>query len=152
MTEIAIESPFAPGVRELLAASDEFHFALYPPHDVFLLDESTLDGPGITVVVARVDGEAVGMGALVEKADFAEVKRMYLHKAARGSGAADGILTLLEKVAREHGVTELRLETGQLQPAAIRFYERNGFTEIPLFGEYVDSENSVCFAKELPAG
>ena len=41
------------------------------------------------------------------------------------------------------------LETGDEQPDAIRFYEREGFTRIPNFGYYVDSPYSVCFEKTL---
>jgi hypothetical protein len=45
----------------------------------------------------------------------------------------------------------LRLETGDdsLQPDANRFYQREGYCEIPRFGHYVDSEISVCYEKRL---
>ena len=147
--KISIERADAPGVHELLELSDEFHNALYPPEGTFLLDLSELLQPGVTVVVAREGDRAVGMGALVEKDGYAEIKRMYLRDEARGHGTADGILQSLEAAARASGVDTLQLETGPLQPAAIAFYERNGFTRIPNFGEYSDSEYSVCYAKRL---
>ena len=43
----------------------------------------------------------------------------------------------------------LVLETGDQQPDAIRFYEREGFTRIPNFGHYVDSELSLCYERVL---
>jgi putative acetyltransferase len=146
---ITIEHAEAPGVRELLELSDDFHNELYPPEGVFLLDVSELLEPGVTVAVAREGSQAVGMAALVEKDGYAELKRMFVRPEARGSGTAQGLLELLEQVAREHGVASIKLETGPLQPAAIAFYTRNGFEPIDLFGDYVGSEHSLCFAKSL---
>lgn len=146
---IAIETAEAAGVRELLELSDAFHAELYPPEGNYLLDVSELLAPDVTVAVARLDGEAIGMAALVEKQDYAEIKRMFVKPEARGTGTADALLHSLEGVARAARVDELRLETGPLQPAAIAFYERHGFAEIPAFGEYVGGEYSVCFAKRL---
>jgi putative acetyltransferase len=146
---ISIEHADAPGVAELLQLSDEFHAALYTPDECFLLDLDELRTPNVTIVVAREEGRALGMAALVEKPGYGEVKRMYLRDEARGRGLADGILRSIEDVAREHGVHLLQLETGPLQPAAIAFYERNGFSRIPEYGEYIGSESSVCFGKTL---
>jgi len=146
---ISTERADAPGVRELLELSDEFHNELYPPEAVFLLDVTELLQPEVTVVVAREGERAVGMGAIVVRDGYAEVKRMYLRDEARGHGTADRILQSLEAAARAEGVDTLQLETGPLQPAAIAFYERNGFTRIPNFGEYAGEELSVCFAKRI---
>ncbi|MCC3765218.1 GNAT family N-acetyltransferase [Glycomyces sp. TRM65418] len=108
----------------------------------------------IAVFLVAVDprGEAVGCGALREiDAATAEVKRMYVTPASRGTGAARAILTALEATARERGWTTLRLETGDEhhQPDANRFYEREGYHRIPRFGHYVDSEISNCYEKRL---
>ena len=150
MPVIAIESADAPGVLALLEASDAFHNALYPPEENYLLDVGSLRADGVTVAVARVDGEAVGMGALVEAGDgTAELKRMFVHEAARGRGIAGGILDSLEERARGRGITTLQLETGPLQPAAVAFYEGRGYRPIPAFGSYLEAENSLFFAKAL---
>ena len=146
---ISIEGADAPGVLELLQLSDDFHAALYPPEGNYLLDVSELLRPEVTVVVARRDSVAVGMGAIVLKRGYAEVKRMFIHPDSRGTGLADHILQSLEAAARDRGVQRLQLETGPLQPAAIAFYERNEFERIPNFGEYSGSEYSVCFGKML---
>ena len=99
-----IERADAPGVRELLELSDAFHAELYPPEGNYLLDVSELLADGVTVVVAREDERAVGMGALVEKPGYAEIKRMFVRDDARGAGIAAGILQSLEEVAVAHGV------------------------------------------------
>lgn len=146
---IAVETAEAAGVRELLEASDAFHAELYPPEGNYLLDVSELLAPGVTVVVARIDGQAIGMGALVQKQGYAEIKRMFVKPEARGTGTADALLQALEARARSARVETLRLETGPLQPAALVFYERHGFTQTPAFGDYPESEHSLFYVKQL---
>jgi putative acetyltransferase len=70
---------------------------------------------------------------------------------SRGSGVATYLLRQLEQAARERGWTTIRLETGPGQPDAMRFYEREGYREIPLYGAYVGSDHSVCYERVLPA-
>ncbi|MFC3491450.1 GNAT family N-acetyltransferase [Glycomyces rhizosphaerae] len=96
------------------------------------------------------DGTAIACGAFRElDAASVEVKRMYVDPGSRGSGVAAALLASLEKAAREGGWTTVKLETGEAQPDAIRFYEREGYHRIPRFGHYADSEISLCFAKPL---
>ncbi len=103
-------------------------------------------------VVATTGGRAVGCGALRElDGTSAEIKRMYVEPGSRGTGVAAAILDALETAAVDRGWTTLRLETGTLQPDAVRFYRRAGYHEIPLFGSYVGSELSVCFERRLSA-
>jgi putative acetyltransferase len=146
---IAIERADAPGIRQLLEASDAFHAELYPPEGNYLLDVSALLVDGVTVVVARSADVAIGMAALVQKAGYAEIKRMFVLPEARGTGTAQGILQSLEQIARAARVHALKLETGPLQPAALAFYERNGFRRIPAFGDYPESEFSIFYGKRL---
>ena len=56
---------------------------------------------------------------------------------------------MLETKARQLGVSRVVLETGPRQPEAIALYARAGFSEIPLFGEYIGSQFSVCMAKDF---
>jgi GNAT superfamily N-acetyltransferase len=96
------------------------------------------------------DGAPIACGGLRQlDADHGEIKRMYVAPDSRGSGASRLVLATLEDDARSRGWTRLVLETGVLQPDAIRFYEREGYTPIPKFGHYVDSDISLCFAKRL---
>ena len=108
-------------------------------------------GDDITVFFVAYDGATpVGCGALREReATEAEVKRMFVVPPRRGTGVSVAILSRLEQFGRDRGYARLVLETGDEQPDAIRFYEREGFTRIPNFGYYVDSPLSVCFEKAL---
>ncbi|MEV4344851.1 GNAT family N-acetyltransferase [Actinoplanes sp. NPDC049596] len=96
------------------------------------------------------DDQPLGCGALRRLSPTsAEIKRMYVTPAARGTGVATALLCALEDAALSRGWTTMRLETGPAQPDAIRFYEREGYKEIPLFGPYVGSKVSVCFERVL---
>lgn len=96
------------------------------------------------------DGSAVGCGGLrALGAGIGEIKRMYVAPASRGSGVATEILLALEEWARDQGWSSLRLETGDAQPDAVRFYTRSGYEPIPAFGAYAESANSHCFERPL---
>ena len=100
--------------------------------------------------VTYVADEPVGCAGLRERdATEAEVKRMFVHPEHRGTGVSTALLSQLENFGRERGYARLVLETGDQQPDAVRFYEREGFTRIPNFGYYVGSAHSLCFEKHL---
>ena len=103
-------------------------------------------------LVAEEAGRPIACGALRRLGPTsAEIKRMYVIPARRGSGVAADVLRALESAALSHGWTTLRLETGPAQPDAMRFYEREGYREIPLFGPYAGSSLSVCYERALVA-
>jgi GNAT superfamily N-acetyltransferase len=101
-------------------------------------------------LVARIDGEPVGCGALKRLDDTTgEIKRMYTAPAGRKRGVARALLTRLEEEARALGYTSLQLETGTVQPEAIALYESAGWSRIMPYGRYRDDPQSVCFRKSL---
>ncbi len=102
------------------------------------------------VVVAYTEGVAVGCGAIKEfEVKTMEVKRMYTFPQHRGKGLATSVLTELENWAKEMSYTRCVLETGKKQPEAIELYKKNGFNQIPNYGQYIGIENSVCFEKNI---
>jgi putative acetyltransferase len=132
---------------ELLAAATEEARALigeleavlaaeYPPEQRHGLPLDAIFQPHIRFFVARLDGVAVECGGVALFADFAEVKRMYVHGTARGRGVAKAVLARIEAEARSAGTALLRLETGTAQAAALHFYEREGFRRRAAFGDY----------------
>ena len=64
------------------------------------------------------------------------MKRMYVRETVRGRGVAQALLTRIEMEARVAGFVVLRLETGERQVAALRFYARAGFRPCAAFGDY----------------
>lgn len=100
--------------------------------------------------VAYVDGMPAGCGGIraLSAAEY-EIKRMYVTPAYRGTGISTAVLAAIEVAARERGVERLLLETGALQPDAMRFYEREGYSRIANFGDYAGVDSSLCYAKAL---
>jgi putative acetyltransferase len=147
---VAIEPARQPDVEKLLRVGEEFALSLYPPESCYLLDVGELEHPDVTVFVARVDGEARGMAALVDKRDgSAELKRLFIDDAARGLGLARQLLERIEEFGGAAGAHLIQLETGPRSFAAIALYESSGYRRIPNFGQYVDDPHSVCMEKEL---
>jgi GNAT superfamily N-acetyltransferase len=100
--------------------------------------------------VAYVDDEPVGCGGLRALGESeAEIKRMFVAIPHRGSGVSTAIISALEQFGRERGWNRLVLETGDRQPDAVRFYEREGYTRIGNFGHYEGHAASLCYAKTL---
>jgi len=105
---------------------------------------------GTPFVAFGDDGEPLGCGGLRQlDPSEAEVKRMFVAPSSRGTGVSTAILARLEHEGRDRGYARLVLETGDQQPDAIRFYSREGYTRIPSFGYYADSDASLCFEKKL---
>ena len=102
-------------------------------------------------VVVVYSGELpVACGAIKEfDTGTMEVKRMFTSDNHRGKGLATQVLTELEKWAMELGYSKCILETGWRLPDAVRLYQRNGYLQIPNYGQYVVMENSICFEKRL---
>ncbi len=102
------------------------------------------------VIVALMDGVAVGCGALKPfDSQSMEVKRMYTLPAHRGRGVAGAVLAGLEQWAGELHYQSCVLETGKNQPEAIALYQKKGYHAIANYGPYAGVENSVCFQKIL---
>lgn len=122
----------------------------YPAQSVHGLHAGEEKDPRLLFLVARLNGEPVGCGALRELSPrLAEVKRMYVHAGCRNQGIGAKILAALEAAARARGYERLVLETGIRQPEAVQFYQRQGYSAIDPYGEYVGNPFSVCMEKVL---
>ena len=109
-----------------------------------------MDDAGAAFVIARMDGGAVGCGAIRPLSrQIAEVKRLYVRPQARRAGVARAIMHELEQLARAGGFSEIWLQTGLPQTDALRLYESLGYTRIAGFGDYKDEPDNVCFGKRL---
>jgi len=101
-------------------------------------------------VVAYENENPVGCGAIRAFDSISmEIKRMYTLPELRAKGIATEILSELENWAVELGYRICVLETGKKQPEAIHLYLKNGYKQIPNYGQYTGIENSLCFEKKL---
>lgn len=87
------------------------------------------------VFVAFHDGEPVGIMGLMRNRSSKMVHRativmVYIREGMRGTGLAKALLTVLTKHARATGIRQLELSASAENPAALRFYEREGFKKI----------------------
>ncbi|MDE2890801.1 MAG: GNAT family N-acetyltransferase [Gemmatimonadota bacterium] len=83
---------------------------------------------GATFLVAWLDGEIVGSGALVPSSDHvAEIVRMSVAAEYRRHGIGRQILERLCQKAKESGIQRIVLETSSSWTEAIVFYRRFGF-------------------------
>jgi len=94
---------------------------LRPPHGYFVL--------------ATLNAEPVGCGALRCHPAYGEIKRMWVATSARGLGIGTRILLRLEQLARQRRLPLLRLETNKALTEAQSLYRRNGFREVPAFND-----------------
>ncbi|RUS46496.1 GNAT family N-acetyltransferase [Cohnella sp. AR92] len=129
---------------------DEDLVQRYPREDIHGLDFSDPKVAQVTFAVAYANGAPVGCGGIRPiDAESTELKRFFVQQALRGTGTAARLLAFLEEEAKKQGFAGIKLETGNRQPEAIRFYEKNGYALIEPYGEYVGGEYSVCFEKRF---
>lgn len=146
---IAIEHPDQPDIVALLREADAYYATLYPAESNHLLDIASLQRPDATFMAARRDGVLLGFGAVVDRGDYAEIKRMYVAPAARGLKLGRAILDALERHAMSLGRRLVRLETGISQPEAIGLYRSAGYGDIAPFGGYGPDPLSLFMEKRL---
>ena len=140
-----------PEVAALLdALTSEIAVAGYTAEQTFGYSADQLQNANVYLVGARVDGLLVGVGGLeLQDGGVGELKRFFVTPEYRGTGIADAVLEALLEHARARHIDVVRLETGDKQRAAIAFYRRRGFVEIPRFGPYLASQTSVCMQRQL---
>ncbi|MGD1067652.1 MAG: GNAT family N-acetyltransferase [Vulcanimicrobiaceae bacterium] len=153
---VVVERAFAPTeeIRALIAELDADLGGNYVPEQQHGLKLDAIFAPDMRFFVAYLDGEGVGCGGVALFDGFAEVKRMYVRPNVRGRGVADAIVARIETEARAAELRVLRLETGDAQHAAIRFYERHGFRTCGAIEPYASMEpyaiaTSVFMEKDL---
>jgi DNA-binding MarR family transcriptional regulator/ribosomal protein S18 acetylase RimI-like enzyme len=98
--------------------------------------------------VAMLDGLPTGCGGLKgHDGTWGEVKRVWIDPSARGMRLAPRLMERIESVARELGMSVLRLDTNSQLPEAVAMYRRLGWREIDRFNE--DPYPDVFFEKRL---
>lgn len=143
--------PRTPDVAAALTAlTAELAEGDYLPEQTFGYSADQLLAQGVHLVAARAGGTLVGVGGVeVQDDGYAELKRFWVDPDHRGTGVADAVMAALLAHAVAAGVRTVRLETGDRQAAALRFYGRHGFGVVARFPPYEHSATSVCLARDL---
>lgn len=145
-------NPLDPVPSSLLDASQSLMRRLFNPEDNHFLSHEALAKPDVRFFTARDGSETLGCAALKLCDGYGEVKSFFVTDAARGRGIGAALMRQIEDTARDEGLTILRLETAELLDAAIRLYDRNGFTRCGPFGAYQATDTSVFMEKTLDPG
>ncbi|HTO73886.1 MAG TPA: GNAT family N-acetyltransferase [Gemmatimonadales bacterium] len=90
--------------------------------------------PDGTLLLARLDGAPVGcVGVRPDSPGIAELKRLYLRSAARGSGLGRALVLRAMDWARGAGYRSIRLDTVPGMEVAQQLYRALGFREIEAY-------------------
>ena len=140
--------------RQLVGELENEMAATYSNEQRHGLSVERIFQPHVMFFIAYLNGEPAGCGGIAFDDGFAELKRMYVRPALRGRGIVQGLLDRLAAEALARGYRRVTLETGDVQHAAMRAYERAGFTRCAAFGDYCGLpreavERSVFFEKQI---
>ena len=144
--------PESAGARALIALSDAYMTALYPPESNHFESASALKAPNVLFLGCFLQDQLVGCGAvkiLSNDGRYGELKRVFVLESHRGKGYSKAIMEKLESHLKTHGIALARLETGISQPEALALYRSAGFQEILPFGDYKPDPLSLFMEKPL---
>lgn len=138
--EITAAAPDGAAARHCLEAyfrelQERFDSGFDPARSVSA-DPGELTPPNGAFLVARLEGQPIGCGALKRIGrGVGEIKRMWVDPSARGLGVAQRLLEALEGEAAALGLRTLRLDTNRSLGEARALYLRNGYREIPPYND-----------------
>jgi DNA-binding MarR family transcriptional regulator/GNAT superfamily N-acetyltransferase len=134
-----VENPRSPAARHCLGRyfeelSTRFEAGFDPALSISA-DAKELTPPHGFFVLATLNHEPVGCGALKCHPTHGEIKRMWVAPSSRGLGIGKRILDRLEDLARERRLPVLRLETNKALTEAQSLYKSSGYREVSPFND-----------------
>lgn len=147
LVPVALDDPRAVA---LLGQFDAEMGRRYPGSEPSHVEADDFVGPvGRFLIGLADDGTPVACGGVREAEGCAELKKVYVAPAARGTGLGRVLVRALADHARAQGLARLVLQTGLEQPEAVRLYESEGWTPIPVYGQYADDPRCRCYGLDL---
>ena len=140
-------------VTRLIGKLNDYQISLYGAERCNLETPESLVQNKAFMLGAFDEQTLAGIGAIKLADSYGEIKRMYVEEAYRGLSIAENILSRLEAYATQKGIVRIYLETGNKHQKALRFYRRQGYSQVERFGHYTPNEVSVYFEKTIrPTG
>lgn len=151
MPDIIVTSgdPRDPQATALLKQSHALMQALFDPEDNHFLDIEELCVPSIRFFVAREGDQTLGCVALANKGTYGEIKSMFVSPDARGKGISHLLMQAIADEARDQGLKEVKLETGDKLKEAHSLYAAHGYVECGPFGDYEVNGSSIFMTRKL---
>ncbi|MFI5924468.1 GNAT family N-acetyltransferase [Micromonospora sp. NPDC051543] len=106
--------------------------------------------PGGVLLLAHRGADLAGCAGLRWRPEFAELTRVFVRPAHRGTGGGAALLAAVEARALSAGADRIRLDTRSDLVEARALYARHGYVEIPAYSQGPYAEH--WFEKELTAG
>lgn len=137
---ISIEAPDSPAALSCLAAYGAELARVfdngYDPAGDGPPDHDDYRQPQGGFLVAWLNGQPVGCGAWkrLEPAT-GEIKRLWISGTVRGTGLGRRLLRTLEGLARDAGMTQVRLDTNRVLTAAQALYRTEGYKETAAYND-----------------
>lgn len=136
---IAVANPRSPAARYCMTSyftelAERFEAGFDPARSISAGAEE-LTPPRGYFVLATLQDEPVGCGALKCHREFGEIKRMWVAASSRGLGIGRRILERLEALARRRRIPILRLETNKALKEAQALYRASGYREVRPFND-----------------
>jgi ribosomal protein S18 acetylase RimI-like enzyme len=104
---------------------------------------------GALLIARDKDGAAIGCVGLRPLGDQAcEMKRLYVHPAARQTGLGRALALAVIETARQRGYREMKLDTLAQLERAIALYRSLGFMPTAPYGHH-PYPGTVCFGRML---
>jgi ribosomal protein S18 acetylase RimI-like enzyme len=130
LSPTAPEEPDAIALHEALYREGDERGGLPPALSVPPMPRG-LAPPSGMLLIARVEGERAGLGGVRDlQPGIAEVKSMYVAPPHRGRGIGRMLLAELERIARERGCREVRLDSSRYLTEAVALYRSAGYEEM----------------------
>ena len=141
-------SPSDPDGKQLLDELSSQLFEITGNDGRHSFAEDDVQLPGSVFLIARIDGEPVGCGAIRPISDeICEIKRMYARHNSKGIGAR--LLLGLEIFAIDYGYKKIWLETRKVNQRAVKFYLNHGYVVQENYGRYQGHDEAICFEKHI---
>ncbi len=126
----------------------------YYDKNLDMLSEFYLAKPGKRIYLIATDDEdnvigGVGFAEVGLFENCAELQKLYLTDAAKGSGLGYRLIGALEDKAREFGYKRMYLETHTILAPAIHIYEKSGYRQVEKPVGVIHSAMNRFYLKEL---
>ena len=123
--------------QKIIDAERAFDSTLKKGHTYYYDIQKMITDPVVEIVVAELNNEVIGCGyARIKKSEpylahenYAYLGFMYVVPEYRGMGVNKNIIEALKQWIVSRGITEIRLEVYYTNEAAVRAYQKAGFSK-----------------------
>jgi GNAT superfamily N-acetyltransferase len=121
-----LEAYIKKGEGNLAASMEAEFFSTTPPGNYWVAVDQRPDSATVGKIIGMVGAQCGPSGAAHDTEEL-ELRRMSIHRSARGLGLAMRLVRVVEEHARQHGFKRIVLSTGFVMLPAQRLYEKFDF-------------------------